>query len=81
MRIHKGLHYVVHVVNVNEDKKTCFSVFDVFNQHYVLTYFGQIKSFNSRPYKKGFLTFNVPKLKFHRKTYCFRSRHGANTDP
>ena len=59
VRLHKGLHYVVHIVNVNEDKKNVSFMLDAFDQHYA-TYYGQIRSFDLDPDKEGIFDFQCP---------------------
>lgn len=70
VRIHKGLHYVVHVVNVNEDKKNVSFMLDAFNQH-AATYFGQIRSFNLDPDKEGVFDFQCPETNSTGKLIVF----------
>lgn len=70
VRIHKGLHYIVHIVNVNEDKKNVSFMLDAFNQHYA-TYFGQIKSFNLDPDKEGIFDFQCPETNSAGKLIVF----------
>jgi hypothetical protein len=57
--LHKGLHYKVFVVNVNEEKKNVSFILDGFDQHYA-TYYGQIKSFTLDPDKEGIFEFECP---------------------
>jgi hypothetical protein len=59
LRIHKGLHYTVHVVNVNEEKKNVSFMLDGFNEHHA-TFFGKIKTFNLDPDKEGVFEFQCP---------------------
>jgi hypothetical protein len=59
VRLRKGLHYTVHIVNVNEDKKNISFMLDAFQQHHA-TYFGKIKSFDLDPNKEGIFEFQCP---------------------
>ena len=52
----KGANYLVHIVNVNEDKKNVSFMLDSFNQHHA-TFFGKIKSFELDPLKEGVYEF------------------------
>ncbi len=70
VRLHKGLHYKVHVVNINEDKKNVSFIMDGFNQHYA-TYFGQIKTFDIDPDKEGVFEFECPETTAMGKVVVF----------
>lgn len=70
VRLHKGLHYKVHVVNVNEEKKNVSFIMDGFNQHYA-TYFGQIKTFDIDPDKEGVFEFECPETTAMGKVVVF----------
>jgi hypothetical protein len=70
VRLHKGLHYKVNVVNVNEDKKNVSFIMDGFNQHYA-TYFGQIKTFDIDPDKEGVYEFECPETTAMGKVVVF----------
>ena len=59
VRLKQGLHYRVHVVNVNEDKKNVSFMLDAFNQHYA-TFYGQIRTFDIDPDKEGVYDFQCP---------------------
>ncbi len=70
VRLHKGLHYTVHVVNVNEDKKNVSFMLDAFGQHHA-TYFGKIKSFELDPNKEGIFEFQCPETSAQGKLVIF----------
>ena len=59
IRLHKGVSYIVHIVNVNESKKNVSFMLDAFNQHYA-TYYGEIRSFTINPDKEGVFEFECP---------------------
>lgn len=59
VRLHKDVHYTIHVVNVNEDQKNVSFMLDAFKEHHA-TYFGQIKSFEFDPDKEGVFEFQCP---------------------
>ncbi len=70
VRLVKGAHYKIHVVNVNEDKKNVSFIMDGFNQHYA-TYYGQIKTFNLDPDKEGVFEFECPETTSMGKAVVF----------
>lgn len=70
VRMSKGFHYKIHVVNVNEDKKNVSFIMDGFNQHYA-TYFGQIKTFDVDPEKEGVFEFECPETTAMGKVVVF----------
>lgn len=57
--LRKGVHYLVHLVNVNKDSKNVSFMLDAFDQHHS-TYFGEIKSFPLDPDKEGVFEFQCP---------------------
>jgi hypothetical protein len=59
LRLRKGFHYTLHVVNVNEEKKNVSFMLDAFQQHHA-TYFGKIKTFELDPNKEGIFEFQCP---------------------
>ena len=70
VRLVKGQHYKVHVVNVNEEKKNVSFIMDGFDQHYA-TYYGQIKTFNLDPDKEGVFEFECPETTYMGKAVVF----------
>ncbi len=73
VRLHRGLHYLVHIVNVNEGKKNISFMLDAFDQHHA-TYYGQLKSFNLDPDKEGVYQYQCPETSAQGKLVIF----GAN---
>lgn len=59
LRVQKGQHYVIHVVNVNEKKKNVSFMLDSFKEHHA-TFFGKMKSFNLDPEREGVFQFQCP---------------------
>jgi hypothetical protein len=57
--LHKGQHYRVHVVNINESRKNLSFVLDGFDRHEA-TYYGQIKTFDVDPEREGVFEFECP---------------------
>lgn len=70
VRLHKGLHYTVHVVNVNDEKKNVSFMLDAFGEHHA-TYFGKIKSFDLDPDKEGIFEFQCPETSAQGKFVIF----------
>jgi len=70
VRLHKGVHYTIHVVNVNEDKKNISFMLDAFDQHYA-TYYGQIRTFKMDPDKEGVFDFQCPETSSSGKLVVF----------
>jgi hypothetical protein len=70
VRLVKGQHYKIHVVNVNEEKKNVSFIMDGFDQHYA-TYYGQIKTFNLDPDKEGVFEFECPETTYMGKAVVF----------
>jgi hypothetical protein len=70
VRLVKGQHYKIHVVNVNEDKKNVSFIMDGFDQHYA-TYYGQIKTFNLDPDKEGVFEFECPETTYMGQAVVF----------
>lgn len=59
VRVKKGNHYTIHIVNVNEDKKNVSFMLDAFAQNHA-TFYGKLKTFQLDPNKEGIFTFNCP---------------------
>jgi hypothetical protein len=70
VRLVKGQHYKMHIVNVNEEKKNVSFIMDGFDQHYA-TYYGQIKTFNLDPDKEGVFEFECPETTYMGKAVVF----------
>jgi hypothetical protein len=59
VRIKKGAHYMIHVVNVNKNNKNVSFMLDAYAQHHS-TYFGETTSFKLDPDKEGIFEFQCP---------------------
>jgi hypothetical protein len=59
VRLYRGGHYVLHVVNVNEAQKNVSFMLDAFKQHHA-TYYGKIKSFAVDAEQEGVFSFMCP---------------------
>jgi plastocyanin len=79
VRVKKGVHYTVHIVNVNENKKNVSFIMDGFNQHYG-TYYGEIKSFNLDPDKEGVYEFECPETASAGKLVVFGPNGASPVD-
>jgi len=78
VRVKRGNHYLVHVVNVNEDKKNVSFMLDAFAQNHA-TYYGKIKTFNLDPNKDGVFVFNCPETSAEGRLIVFSgSNSGAS---
>jgi hypothetical protein len=80
VRLRKGLHYLVHVVNVNENKKNISFMLDAFNQHYA-TFYGEIKTFNLDPDKEGIYDFQCPETSTSGKLVVFGPGSASPVEP
>ena len=76
IRVKKGNHYTVHIVNVNEEKKNVSFMLDAFAQNHG-TYYGKIKSFQLDPNKDGIFTFNCPETAAEGRLIVFSSGGAA----
>jgi hypothetical protein len=77
VRVRKGVHYTIHVVNVNEAKKNVSFMLDAFDQHHA-TYFGKIKTFDVDPDKEGVFEFQCPETSGVGRLIVFGGVHGSN---
>jgi hypothetical protein len=59
IRVKRGVHYQIHIVNVNEKEKNVSFVLDSFSEHHA-TFYGKIKTFQIRPQKEGVFKFVSP---------------------
>ena len=73
IRVKKGNHYTIHIVNVNDAKKNVSFMLDAFAQNHA-TYFGKIKTFVLDPNKEGIFTFNCPETSAEGKMIVFSSQ-------
>ena len=78
VRLHKGLHYRFHVVNVNESKRNVSFMLDAFDQHHA-TYFGEIKTFDVDPDKAGVFEFQCPETSAEGKVVVFGVAPGSGS--
>jgi hypothetical protein len=59
IKLRKGHHYRIHVVNVNEKEKNVSFILDSFSEHHG-TFYGQPKSFTLTPKTDGIFSFQCP---------------------
>ncbi len=76
LRLRKGLHYMIHVVNVNKDNKNVSFMLDAFSQHHS-TFYGETKTFRLDPEKEGVFDFQCPETSAEGKLVVY----GPNTAP
>jgi hypothetical protein len=59
IKLKKGHHYRIHVVNVNEKEKNVSFILDSFSEHHG-TFYGQPKSFTLTPKTDGIFSYQCP---------------------
>ena len=79
LRLRKGAHYLVHVVNVNEKEKNVSFVLDSFGEHHA-TYYGKIKSFRVEPKKDGVYSFQCPETSAEGRVLVYSSPSTAPSE-
>jgi plastocyanin len=77
LRLRKGSHYKIHVVNINEKEKNVSFVLDAFSEHHA-TYYGKIKTFEVEPKKEGTYSFQCPETSSEGRVVVFAPAGAQN---
>lgn len=75
LRLRKGMHYLIHVVNVNKDSKNVSFMLDAFNQHHS-TFYGETKTFKVDPDKEGLYEYQCPETSAAGKLVVYGPQSG-----